>query len=178
MRKPLPEDAYAGRPDVMPSAQAGVGLIEALVALLVLSVGFLAAGGMQVRSMSGNQRAYHESQARLLLDDMMDRMRNNPRGVAVGAYDGRDTAGLVGAMPDCLTSGCAPDRLAVRDLFAWRAGIAPAGTVPRLPLAEDGEAAVGSISAPVDGVYTLTLTWDGFEGGETVVRSVSARFMP
>ena len=178
MTEPLPEEGDIGRADVAPSAQAGIGLIEVLVALLVLSIGFLAAGGMQVRSMSANQRAYHESQARLLLDDMMDRMRNNPRGVAGGAYDGRDTAGLAGAMPDCLTSGCAPDMLAVRDLFAWRAGIAPAGAVPRLPRAEDGGAAVGSIGVPVDGVYTLTLTWSGFEGGETVVRSVSARFVP
>ena len=146
-----------------------------LIALLVLSVGFLAAGGMQVRAMSGNQRAYHESQARLLLDDMMDRMRNNPRGVAAGAYDDRDTDGLEGTMPDCLTNGCAPDTLAVRDLFAWRAGIAPAGAVPRLPRAADGGAAVGSIGTPLDGVYALTLTWDDESRAARRSRAASAR---
>ena len=160
-----------------PRVERGVGLIEVLVAVLVLAVGFLAAGRMQVQSLRDAQNAYHTSQARLLLDDMMDRMRNNPSGVRAGGYDDRDTSVTVAT--DCLSASCSPIELAAYDLHVWRLAIDPgAGGTPLLPRAEDGTAALGAIAALPDGAYELSLSWKALVDGVLVDDGVSARFVP
>lgn len=157
--------------------QGGVGLIEVLVALLVLSVGFLAAGRMQLGALRQNQDAYHESQARLLLDDMMDRMRINRAGVLGGAYDDKSTA--TAKPQDCVIAACDVVALARRDLHEWRRALVPTvgAAQPRLP-AGASDPAIGTIGLPVDGVYTLTLSWTGLSDGNVVTRTADARFVP
>ena len=55
--------------------QAGVGLQEVLIALLVLSVSLLAIASLQTRSLQFNQSAYWRSQANILAYDVLDRVR-------------------------------------------------------------------------------------------------------
>ena len=147
--------------------------------LVVLSIGFLAAGGLQLQALRDNQDAYHASQARLMLDDMMDSMRNNPAAVEDGAYDGKSTGAATATVePGCVTNACTPSELAVRDLSEWSARLATGGaTPPLLPPAEDGSAAVAQVSAPAGGVYTLTVLWGAVEGGVRAGRA-EARFVP
>lgn len=163
------------------SRQSGVGLIEILVAVLVLSVGFLYTASMQVRAMRANQAAYHHSQALMLAGDMMDRMRANPAGVAAGAYDAKSTATPVAA-PTCLSSGCTPNQLAAADLYDWRAKLVDvrgsAGFVPLLPPAADGTPATGSIALQAGGDYTITLAWSDFIDGSEQPRSIAVGFVP
>lgn len=59
--------------------QQGVTLIEALITLLILSIGLLGMAAMQVRSLQFNQDAYLRSQANVLLYDMAERCRALPR---------------------------------------------------------------------------------------------------
>jgi len=153
-------------------------MIEVLVAMLVLSIGFLAAGRMQMEALRDNQEAYHDSQAQLLLDDMIDRMRSNPAGVRAGAYDGRDTGSAVET--DCAAAACDAAELARHHLFEWSKSLEPVlgGAVPRLPVSAEGESAVGSIGAPVDGVYTLALEWQVRIGDTEESRTADARFVP
>ena len=154
-----------------------MGLIEVLVAVLVLAIGFLAAGRLQVQSLRASQNAYHHSQARLLLDDMMDRMRNNPRGVEAGGYDDVDTTDTVAT--DCATRHCTGAELAAHDLHAWRLAIDPPDArVPLLPPAGDGTAATGAIAALADGAFDVSLSWEALVDGEIVDESVAARFVP
>jgi len=161
--------------------QTGVGLIEILVAVLVLSVGFLYTASMQVRAMRANQAAYHHSQALMLAGDMMDRMRANTAGVASGAYDGQSTATPVAA-PTCLTTGCTPAQLAAADLYDWRSKLVDvrgnAGFVPLLPPASDGASAIGSIALQAGGDYAITLDWSEFVDGSEASRRISVRFVP
>jgi len=60
-----------------PALERGVGLIEVLMALIVLSIGFLVSANMQLRGMRSNQETYNQSQAMMLANEIMDRMRNN-----------------------------------------------------------------------------------------------------
>lgn len=161
--------------------QKGVGLIEVLVALVILSIGFLVAANMQIRGMRSNQHAYHQSQAMLLVGEMMDRMRNNREGVAAGTYDDRTTD--TSTKPTCFSSGCNVAGVADLDIFEWSANLeslrGESEFVPMLPFAPDGSPAVGSISDPdANGVYTVSLSWQQVEGGDTTTESVQLNFKP
>lgn len=57
--------------------ERGVGLIEVLVTLLILSTTLIALSALQTRSLQFNQGAYFRSQANMLAYDMLDRIRVN-----------------------------------------------------------------------------------------------------
>ena len=56
------------------SRQAGVGLIEVLIAVLVLSVGFLGIAALQARSLSMNNSSMARSMATIGTYSMLDAM--------------------------------------------------------------------------------------------------------
>lgn len=60
-----------------PRRQRGLGLIEVLVAALVLSIGLLGIAGLNLMGMRNNHGAYMRSQATFLAQDILDRMRGN-----------------------------------------------------------------------------------------------------
>ena len=162
-------------------SERGVGLIEVLVALLVLSFGFLVSANMQTLGMRSNQEAYYQSQAQMLLNDMMDRMRNNRAGLLQGAYDDKSTGSST--RPACYSSGCGAADMATLDLFEWSANFQSlrdeTGFVPVLPVANDGSPATGTISDPdANGVYTLSLSWEQVEDGTVTTEAVSVKFIP
>ena len=71
-------------------AMRGVGLIEVLVALLVLSVGLLGIVGMQITAKKANYEAVQRTTASHLAQDLIARIRANPTadyvdGSVVGA---------------------------------------------------------------------------------------------
>jgi type IV pilus assembly protein PilV len=57
--------------------QAGVSLIEVLVALFVLAFGMLGIAGMQTMAMKANQSAFERNAAVIAAYSMADRMRSN-----------------------------------------------------------------------------------------------------
>ncbi|WP_062195644.1 type IV pilus modification protein PilV [Caldimonas taiwanensis] len=66
--------------------QRGVGLIEVLIAVLVLSIGLLGIAGLQARALKNSQSAYERSQAVALTYLMLDAMRANVDQARAGAY--------------------------------------------------------------------------------------------
>ncbi len=62
-------------------AQRGFSLVEVLVTMLVVSIGLLGIAGLIVTSMKNNHSAQSRSQASVLANDIIDRMRAN-RSVA------------------------------------------------------------------------------------------------
>ena len=119
--------------------QKGVGLIEVLVTLLVLSTSLLALAAMQMRSLQFNQGAYLRSQANIYAYDMLDRMRLNITNIAnyESALAAVDTAAAPVTTP-----------LAAADLDAWRRNIASV-----LP---EGR---GGIDCDATRMCTLTIDW-------------------
>jgi type IV pilus assembly protein PilV len=65
------------------SRSRGFTLLEILVALLILTIGLLGLGTLQMTSLRYNHSALLRSQATLLAQDILDRMRAN-RATAVG----------------------------------------------------------------------------------------------
>jgi type IV pilus assembly protein PilV len=74
------------------STQSGVGLIEVLVAVLVLSIAFLGIAALQAMSMSTNNSAMARSMATIDSYSILDAMRADVSQAEANAYDGKVTA--------------------------------------------------------------------------------------
>ena len=128
---------------------AGFSLIEALVALVVLSVGLLGIAALYVTSVSTGRTASLRTQAVLLAADLADRIRANRTGGPT--YD--DAISAAGAFnASCLQGGggCTPAQMANEDKAEWLALIAA-----RLP----GAIPTVTVVAGVPNSYTIILAW-------------------
>lgn len=157
--------------------QSGVGLIEVLIAIVILSVGFLAAAKMQVAGMRYSQNAYFLSQGNFMLRDMTDRMRANREGVIAGYY--KNTYTIPGlSEPACVTAGtkCTAAQIAISDHYAWSSFLyAPENAVNFKPLLPsfDNIPAKGEITYnDATDVYTVSVTW-----GEQIDDAIEERVL-
>ena len=99
-----------------PGRQNGVGLIEVLIAVLVLSIGFLGISALQVKSLANNNSAMMRTQASIAAYSMFDAMRADKSGALAGNYT---TTVTVGACPTASGS------LAQVQLRNWCLGFDP-----------------------------------------------------
>nr|WP_285899573.1 type IV pilus modification protein PilV [Pseudomonas boanensis] len=90
----------------------GFTLIEVLVAILVLAVGLLGLAGLNSKMLNGQFEAYQRSQALRLVEDMANRIRNNPKVARDGSYGGSEVYGA-----DAQT--CPTSYSVDYDLCAW-----------------------------------------------------------
>ncbi|MDO6461384.1 type IV pilus modification protein PilV [Granulosicoccaceae sp. 1_MG-2023] len=128
------------------AGQSGVTFIEVLVAVVILSLGFLATSRMQILGMRYNQGAFFQSQASILAADIADRMRANLDAVDDGKFDNVSTDSLP-TDPGCITDGCSSSELADNDIVQWGQSISNS-----LP---DG---LGEIQLD-SGVYEISVSW-------------------
>ena len=98
-------------------AQRGVSIVEALVALLVLSIGMLGIAVMYLESVKANRTALSRTQAIQLVNDMADRIRAN-RG-AREKYELTVAKKPSGDIDYCNKNNCTADQLATYDLLQW-----------------------------------------------------------
>lgn len=163
-------------------SENGFSLIEVLIALIIVSVGFLATARMQIEGLRGSQGAYFNSQANFMVREMTDRMRANPEGIQDGHYNALVTsAGAATSLPSCISSEtvCTPAQIADADLAFWSRYLHPSGQtssdfVSLLP-SGDTITAAGNVSADgATGVFTVSVSWseriEGIE--ETQMMSV------
>lgn len=92
--------------------EAGVGLLEVLIALLVLSVGLLGMAAMMVRAHQAEIESYQRAQALVLLEDIAARMTANRPARNCYAQ-----ASTLGQGTTFSASGC--NGQADADLAAW-----------------------------------------------------------
>ena len=156
---------------------AGVSLVEALVALLVLSVGLLGIAGLFVESVRNSRTALLRTQAINLVGDMADRIRAN--ATARDAYD-TDTYGGGPAERNCAPSpdadgeNCSSAALAEDDLARWTAAVRAA--LPALD--ETPPAAEVHYLAPAAGSperYQVSVSWR--EPGDDLPLSYSSEVL-
>ena len=101
-----------GHPRPIAYRQGGFTLIEVMIAVLVLLVGLLGVAGIQIVSFQNNQGAYFRSQATFMASDFLDRMRANPAGRSISAYDGVNTNSVTAPSCDIASSaGCSDFRI-------------------------------------------------------------------
>ena len=144
----------------------GFTLIEALVALVLLSLGLFGAGNMLLGSLQSHADALHELTAMQLAQDMVARIRANPR--AGPAYDSRETPALAAACD--LAEPCSVAELAASDLASFLAA-----AQRELPGADTRasvqfEPAIGPAAADR---FAITLSWRGPRDDETRVVALS-----
>jgi type IV pilus assembly protein PilV len=65
----------------------GFSLIEVMVSVVILSIGLLGTAGLMGASVKSTNTAYYRSQATVLADDYLDRMRANLKAARAGDYD-------------------------------------------------------------------------------------------
>ncbi len=112
--------------------QKGVSLLEVLISVLVISVGLLGLGGLQLYALKGSNDAHFRTTASLLAADLGDRIRINPEGVALGKYvlTESDSTSICNDKPDgtsikrCTGANtCSATELASFDLFQIACGV-------------------------------------------------------
>ena len=160
--------------------QKGIGLIEILITIVLLSIGFLAAAQMQMQGMRFSQSAYFQSQAYFLTSDMIDRMRANFEGVKAGHYDGAATSSEK-VSPGCDQILCSPKQLAQQDIFDWSAKLysmqGDANFIASLPSSEP-VSALGTVNDLGDGIYEVRMSWSEVIDGEETPSFVLMNFAP
>ena len=136
--------------------QRGMSLVEALVALLVLSIGMLGIAALYVETTRANRTATIRTQAVGFVQDMADRIRANP--VAQGNYDMDLYAGAP-AKHNCVdaagaAANCTQDELAEDDLAWWRAAV-----VAALPRSVPDVQYFAGTGAGRPDRYQISVTW-------------------
>ena len=99
-------------------SQRGVTLVEAMIALLVISIGLLGIASLQLTAMSQNTSALNHSQAVWIAYNMSDRIRANIDNINDAIpYGGIDTD--IGYAQDCTTNSCTPQQMVIADAADW-----------------------------------------------------------
>lgn len=91
----------------MMKRQTGVGLVEVLVALVLLSIAVLGFVALQIRAITASNEAMMNVQATNIARDLAERMRMNRDGLA-GYVANTDTT-------NCATAFCSPENMAKYD---------------------------------------------------------------
>ncbi len=149
--------------------QKGVSLLEILIAVLVLSVGLLGLGGLQLRALKSSNDAHFRTVASLLAADLGDRIRINPEGVALAAYEiseSQSTSICENTAPKLCTQSntCSASELATFDLYQIACGVTNGnnkslGMKNLLPNATLSVTCTGG-TCDAKKEHTITLKWE------------------
>lgn len=145
------------RPPVRHRPSLGVGLIEAMTTLVLLSFCALAYAAFQLRGLSANTSAMWRTKAAILSYEMADRMRANRAGVLAGSYNALTSPVAVNSCG--YAAACTPSQMAALDYWVWSTTLAN-----QLP---GGKGAVCIDSTPDDG-STTDAACDGTGSGFAV----------
>lgn len=134
-------------------------MLEAMIALLIFSVGLLGLAGLQAGALQNNKTADLRSIAIIAAHDMAERIRANQRGVSnnynnVTALAPSATPSVPGT--DCTTSVCNTDQLADWDAYQWQTSLR------KLPSGTGSVQRVDRFSP-----FTITVMWDEAHTGAT-----------
>ncbi len=133
--------------------QAGLNLVEILIAALVLSVGLLGLAGLQVASLKSTQNASYKQHATLMIHDLLERMQSNREALRAGDYV-QATSCATAPSASCSATACSRSELATYDLYSVLCGSGSADTQllnPQLTVVcTAGDCAQGVV---------LTLSW-------------------
>ena len=144
--------------------QTGSGLIESLISILVVSVGFLGFAGLQVKGLSAANDSLFRSKAVYLSYQMADRVRANLPAASAGAYD-NFTSQTAPSSGCTVTVNCTPAQMAANDFAEWLTEIQSPTVLPvgGGVICLDSTPDDGTPDAPacdgVGGVLTIKVWW-------------------
>jgi type IV pilus assembly protein PilV len=135
--------------------QFGFTLVEAMVSLVVLSVGMIGIAALYAQGLGAGRTAQYRTQAVNLVGDMADRIRAN-RSALIAYAGGPANNGC-----DPQTGGgvdCTPPQMAAHDLFVWNQQVQQA-----LP---NGQWQIQFNAGAIPPSYTIQVTWDEVGQGQ------------
>ena len=124
--------------------QLGISMIEALVSLLIISIGLLGIASLQISSIKQSSSAHWHSQAVWANYEMTDRISANSSDVFAN-YDNIDTDNSYSM--DCTNNACSPADMITADAQDWKT------QVSQLP---NGR---GIISSNTPNTLDVTVMW-------------------
>jgi type IV pilus assembly protein PilV len=130
----------------------GITMVEALVALVVISVGMLGIAGLYLSSLQAGRSANLRVQAVNLASEMADRIRANRDGKS--SYN--LAAGTLPSAVNCSSGDCSPIQLAQSDQNIWVTALRAA-----LPGAANATGAITFTENPgsIPDRYEIIVTW-------------------
>lgn len=155
---------------------AGFGLLEVLVAMVILLSGLLGLAGLLTRSQQFEMESYQRSQALILLQDMVDRINTNRKVAACYAITTNATNGTpyLGAnstvTPACSSGTAAQFARANDDLSTWNNMLSGSAEIQGGANVGAMIGARGCIRQTAADTYLILVTWQGL--GKTVSPSV------
>jgi type IV pilus assembly protein PilV len=106
------------------TGQSGASLLEVLIAIVIMSFGLLALGGLTASSVQYGKMAQFQTVGVQLAADLVDRMRSNSDGFIANAYNKTavySSATAAITVPACATTTqCTSAEMASIDLAEWR----------------------------------------------------------
>lgn len=149
-----------------PAYTAGFTLLEALVTIVIVSIGLLGLLGLQSVSVVNTQVSAARTQATFAADSIADRMRANRAGVANNEYAGIDT----GSEPSVLCDDgntCTPRQMAVYDTYIWNKSLGDQSDNGR-GLLPNGKGAIECLETDGSAClrYRVTVSWDERDPGD------------
>lgn len=138
-----------------------------MLTVVVLSIGLLGLGALQIQNKQSNLIAAQRSFASHLTHDLLERMRSNTGGVE--AYLVSDSALILNGQslskpsPDCVSGAdCDPLQLAAHDFWQWEQILG--GAMTRIDEANAGvllspTACVSRPAAGGAGTYSIAIVW-------------------
>ncbi|MGD9841588.1 MAG: type IV pilus modification protein PilV [Steroidobacteraceae bacterium] len=140
--------------------QSGVGMVEVLVALVVMSVGMLGIASLYVTTLQAKTTSLSRMKAVNLAYDIADRIRANPTAFANYVIAPTDTT----TSTDCASASCSAAQIAAADLDQWNTLVNDAitglpGTVTRSIV----QTAAATATTPT--VLTINLSWNEVNSG-------------
>ncbi len=161
------------------SGQQGISMIDALIALVIFSVGMLALAALQSLTKQANYEALQRSHAATLANGLFERMRMNSASAGTKstpvsalsyyvntALNVRWDDAMSGQSLDCEANTCTYTQMASWDLYNWRQSLLGSNEVDN----SDGSSVGGlfdptfCLSGPgagASGEYSLTIVWRG-----------------
>lgn len=128
--------------------QSGIGMIEVLIAVLVVSIGFLGMAALQAKALATNNSSMARSMATVASYSILDAMRADIDTAKAGTYNGTVTANACPAVATTLVAA---------QLSAWCGQLGQAlGAVATT---------TGKIDCATTGDCTITIQFDDSRAG-------------
>lgn len=102
-----------------PRTQRGFNLLEVLIAIVVLSIGLVGLGLLELKGVQYTRDSYARTQAAIMAESLADRMRANPDGATGGLYVLTSDEGDSGTFPIDPGQCCSPADVAGADKAVW-----------------------------------------------------------
>ena len=177
--------------------EAGLGIVEVLLALVIMSLGVLGMASLQLTGIKHSASGYNRLSAVVLAENITSRMRSNPVAIENGDYADFDSSvsDICSQVPEKFcqisfgeaASVCTPQEMATFDLYSVACGTINTDGSPQDGLADllsEGRLQVSCDDSPCEenSTYTLTISWNEARTTEKTdaqdVKTVQMRFDP